>query len=304
MAERLTLLGYTLGWRLAGLVPEVVAYGLFSAIADGLWWWHGSAVRQLEANLRRVVPGAGDDEIRRLSRAGLRSYLRYWCDVFRLTGWSHDRTVGTVRLVDGDLLWKAWAQDRGLVVALAHQGNWDHAGAWSTYRLAKVVTVAERLKPAGLFNRFVAYRESLGMEILPLTGGSSVLPTLVRRVRAGGFVPLLMDRDLTQSGAPVQFFGETARMAVGPAALALAARVPLLPVNVHYERLPRGASSRWGLVITMHPPVEVPDAPRQVQIQQMTQACADALAQGIRQHPEDWHMLQRVFDADREGQPA
>jgi KDO2-lipid IV(A) lauroyltransferase len=30
----------------------------------------------------------------------------------------------------------------------------------------------------------------------------------------------------------------------------------------------------------------------------MTQACADALAGGIRQYPQDWHMLQRVFVAD------
>ncbi len=300
MAERLALLGYTAGWRVVGLLPEVVAYGVFTAIADAIWWRHSTGVQQLEANLRRVVPEAGDQRIRQLSRAGMRSYLRYWCDAFRLSTWSKERTVDPVRLVDGDLLWKAQAEGRGLVVALSHQGNWDHAGAWSAYQLAKVVTVAERLQPAQLFDRFVAYRESLGMEILPLTGGGTVLATLVRRVRKGGFVPLLMDRDLTGNGVRVRFFGEAAYMAAGPAALALATKAPLLPVNLHYERLPRGSAARWGMVITMHPPVEAPQAARPEQIQQMTQACADALAEGIAAHPEDWHMLQRVFAADLE----
>jgi KDO2-lipid IV(A) lauroyltransferase len=87
-------------------------------------------------------------------------------------------------------------------------------------------------------------------------------------------------------------------MAPGPAALALATKAPLLPVNLHYERLPRGAGARWGLVITVHPRVPVPDAPRPAQIAAMTQACADALADGIRASPQDWHMLQRVFEAD------
>jgi phosphatidylinositol dimannoside acyltransferase len=212
--------------------------------------------------------------------------------------------VDTVRLVRGELLFEAQTEGRGLVVALSHQGNWDHAGAWSTYRLAKVTTVAERLKPAELFDAFVAYRESLGMEILPLTGAGSVLPTLVRRVHDGGFVPLLMDRDLTGSGIPVRFFGETARMAPGPAALALATRAPLLPVNLHYERLPRGSAARWGLVVTVHPRVAVPEGDRADQIAAMTQSCADALADGIRASPQDWHMLQRVFEADLRPLPA
>jgi phosphatidylinositol dimannoside acyltransferase len=298
MGERLALIGYTAGWRLVRLLPESVAYALFTLIADVIWWRGGPSVARLESNLRRVVPERTGVQLRELSREGMRSYLRYWCDAFRLASWSQERTVDAVRLVDGDLLWNAQAQGRGLVVALSHQGNWDHAGAWSTYRLAKVVTVAERLRPAGLFDRFVAYRESLGMEILPLTGDGSVLPTLIRRVKAGGFVPLLMDRDLTGSGVPVTFFGETARMAAGPAALALATKAPLLPVNLHYERLPRGSMSRWGLVITIHPAVEVPQAPRAEQILRMTQSCADALATGIRAHPQDWHMLQRVFDTD------
>ena len=56
-------------------------------------------------------------------------------------------------------------------MALAHQGNWDHAGAWSTLALARVTTVAERLRPEELYLRFLAFRESLGMEILPLGGG-------------------------------------------------------------------------------------------------------------------------------------
>ncbi len=300
MPERLVVLAYTAGWRLVALLPEALAYPLFALIADIAWWRRGTGVLRLESNLARAVPGADPAALRALSRQGMRSYLRYWCDAFRMAGWSRERIVDTVRVDGDDTLRAAFARGPGLVVALAHQGNWDHAGAWSTFELAKVTTVAERLRPEELFDRFVAFRESLGMEILPLTGGGNVLGRLIQRVRAGGFVPLLTDRDLTDTGVEVDLLGEPARMAAGPAVLALTAKAPLLPVSVYYERLPRSAPARWGLVLQIHPPVDVPDRAvgRSEQIRIMTQRCADALSAGIRAHPQDWHMLQRVFLAD------
>ena len=301
MPEPVVVLAYRLGWRLLRLLPEPLAYGLFTLIADVVWWQRGKGVRRLEANLARAVPAADAAALRVLSRRGMRSYLRYWCDAFRMPGWSRERTVGTCRVVNEDVLRAAFVDGGGVVVALAHHGNWDHAGAWSSFELAKVTTVAERLRPEELYDRFVAFRESLGMEILPLTGGGNVFSTLVQRVRGGGFVPLLCDRDLTDKGVPVTLLGERARMAAGPAALAVVTRAPLLPLSIHYERLPKRAPARWGIVITAHQPVPVPTGlPRAEQLSTMMQGCADALGAGIAAHPEDWHMLQRVFEADLE----
>jgi phosphatidylinositol dimannoside acyltransferase len=42
--------------------------------------------------------------------------------------------------------------------------------------------------------------------------------------------------------------------------------------------------------MTFHPPVE-PGRPSR-----MMQNVADAFTEGIRAHPEDWHMMQRVFE--------
>lgn len=298
-ARRASVLAYTGGWRLVRLLPEVLAYPVFDLVADVAWRRRGRGVRRLEANLARARPGMSDQAMRELSRAGMRSYLRYWCDAFRLPTWSHLRLLGTCRAVGDGPVREELASGRGVVMALAHQGNWDHAGAWSASALARVTTVAERLEPAEVFESFLAFRERLGMEILPLVGGPPVFPTLVRRLRDGGFVPLLADRDLTATGVPVTFLGEEARMAAGPATLAVTARAALHPVSIHYERLGRGAPARWGIVVVFHPRVEAPaGGDRAATVAAMTQACADVLGAGIREHPEDWHMLQRVFTAD------
>ena len=301
VADRVVLAAYRAGWSLIRRVPARLAYGAFDLAADVVWRRGGDSVERLRSNYALVRPELAGDELDALVRRGMRSYLRYWCDAFRMPGWSRERTVSTCRVENEDVLRGAFVGGSGVVVALAHHGNWDHAGARSTFELAKVTTVAERLKPEELFDRFLAFRESLGMEILPLTGGGSVFGTLVQRVKNGGFVPLLCDRDLTDKGVSVTLLGEKARMAAGPAALALVTGAPLLPMNIYYERLPRGSAARWGIVLQVHPPVPVPaEGRRPEQLAAMMQSCADALGAGIARHPEDWHMLQRVFEADLE----
>ncbi|HVN12899.1 MAG TPA: phosphatidylinositol mannoside acyltransferase [Kineosporiaceae bacterium] len=298
MRDRVSLWLYALGWRFVRALPERPAYLMFSVLAQLAWLRQGRGVRQLEANLSRVVPEATPLKLKSLTRKGMHSYMRYWCDAFRLPDWSPDRILATCRLENDGAARAALAEGRGLVVALSHSGNWDHAGAWSTLALAPVTTVMERLRPEELFERFLHFRQRLGMEILPLTGAGDLFGLLVRRLRKGGFVPLLADRDLTATGVPVTMFGETARMAAGPVSLALVTGAALHPVSIYYERLPPGSPARWGVVCTFHPEVVPPPGERAEQIAAMTQACADSLADGIREHPQDWHMLQRVFVAD------
>jgi len=310
MRERLTFLAYLAGWRLVRALPERAAYALFDLIADVARRRGGRGVARLRSNLARAVPDASPAELDALTRDAMRSYLRYWCDAFRLPGWSHERVVRTIRL-DGPgwpVARAAIASGRGVVLALAHQGNWDHAGAWSSLDWTPVTTVAERLRPEGLYRRFVRFREDLGMRILALDD-EGVFRELHRTLSAGGFVPLLADRDLTSTGVPVRLLGQPARMAAGPAALALSSGAALFALSIWYERLPPGAPARWGIVAHFHPEVVPPPGPdagsgRPERVAAMTQQVADGLSAGIAAHPADWHMLQRVFEADLESRPA
>ncbi|MFI6449012.1 phosphatidylinositol mannoside acyltransferase [Kitasatospora sp. NPDC050543] len=294
MKDRLVYSAYATGWAVLKHLPEPAARGLFDQIADAAWRKRGKRVLQLEANLLRVHPDADEARLRELSRAGMRSYLRYWMESFRLPTWSRQRIARGV-LVDGvEHLSAAMESGRGAVIALPHMGNWDLAGAWVASHVGyPFTTVAERLKPEKLFDRFVAYREGLGMEVLALTGGEvSVVGTLARRLRAGKLVCLVGDRDLSEAGVEVEFFGERTRMPPGPAALCLRTGAALLPVTLWYE----GPVMRGRI----HPEVLPPagDGERKEQTAAMVQSMADIWAEGIREHSEDWHMLQRLWLAD------
>jgi phosphatidylinositol dimannoside acyltransferase len=284
---------YAAGWSLVRGMPERLARAQFDAVADAVWLRGGDGVDRLRANLRRVKPDLDDHQLRVLTRAAVRSYLRYWCEVFRLPRMSRDDVVGRMFVVDEQRLRDAVAAGNGVILALPHMGNWDHAGAWLTGTGVPFTTVAERLEPESLFERFVAFRESLGMEVLPLTGGERPpYDLLADRLRGGGVLCLLADRDLTATGVDVDFFGAVARMPAGPAALAHDTGAALLPVTLWYPD-----SRRWHGRI--HPQVRVPaDGDRDAKVRLMTQQTAEAFADAIAAHPADWHMLQKVWVAD------
>ncbi|GAA2633464.1 MULTISPECIES: phosphatidylinositol mannoside acyltransferase [Streptomyces] len=288
---------YGLGWAGVKKLPEPAAVALGRRIADFAWKRRGKSVLRLESNLARVVPDAGPERLRELSQAGMRSYMRYWMESFRLPTMDPKRFSTDVGFTDEHILREALDSGRGVIVALPHLANWDLAGAWAIGHMkAPFTTVAERLKPETLYDRFVAYRESLGMEVLPHSGGAA-FGTLARRLRSGGMVCLVADRDLSASGVEVDFFGATARMPAGPALLAQQTGAVLLPATLHYGDTP----TMYGRI---HPEVEVPKTgTRTEKTALMTQAVADAFAWGIAEHPEDWHMLQRLWLDDLEERP-
>jgi lauroyl/myristoyl acyltransferase len=302
LGDRLVAAAYSLGWAVVCRVPERLAAWFFRFLADYLWRRQGKSVRRLESNLARVVGGdPADPAIRELSRAGMRSYFRYWMEAFRLPSMDRDRILSDTRAIDAHFIFDNIDKGRGAVMALPHMGNWDLAGAWLVHKGYPFSTVMERLRPESLFERFVAYRQSLGMEVLPLTskGGGSAMAfgTLAKRLREGRPVCLPAERDLTSSGVEVDFFGAKTRMVAGPALLAVRTGAALLPAVLWFE------GKGWGIRIYEEVPVPV-EGTRQEKVAAMTQSLASVFEKGIAEHPEDWHMLQRLWLDDLEPRPV
>lgn len=295
-AQRDLLVDYAfkVGWAVTRHAPEQVAARVMESAADRIWKQRGTGVTQLEANLRRAAPDLRPTELRDLTRAATHSYFRYWHEAFRLPSWSRSRIVASVVTHNEQPLRAAYAAGAGAIVALPHMANWDHAGAWACLTGMPVTTIAERLRPESLFTRFVAYREQLGMEVVPLGRATSPMGRMASALAGGRLVCLVADRDLTGQGEVLQLLGEEARLPLGAATLARRSGAPLFAATLCYagpllriefsDQIPVGRG-RAGLVAT-------------------TQRVADIFSAGILAAPVDWHMLQPVFVADERPREA
>ncbi|MCM4079052.1 phosphatidylinositol mannoside acyltransferase [Paractinoplanes hotanensis] len=286
MKDRLIEFGYAAGWRVVRALPLPVARRLFMAGADRAYAKNGPGVQRLRRNLQQVRPGMSDE----LVRDGLRSYARYWLEAFRLPSQTRQQFLDGFGISPEHYDWlkTAVADGKGLVLALPHVGNWDAAAAWAVSNDWPMITVAERLKPEAVFEQFVAYREKLGLEVLPLTGGRRApLDVLAEKLQQGYAVALLGDRDLSRNGVEVEFFGGRTRMPAGPAILAIRTGAPLFAVDLSFT-----PTQTYAVLRRITPPT---DGALDVRVKATTQLLADAYAAGIADHPQDWHMLQKLW---------
>ena len=284
-AEDLTAGVYFAGWRIVRWLPESSAYRFFDFVADRVSAKNGKSFQRLESNLKRVSPELSDVELKTLAKVGMRSYLRYWCDTFRSPDWDTKRIQSSVTVNDAELLLEPVRNKRGVIVALPHAGNWDHAGSYFCSLGIPLVTVVERVKPEKLFRKFLEYRQAIGMEALPLDG--RVMGTLASRLREGKLVALVADRDLSRSGIDVKFFNGIARMPAGPALLAIRTGADLITAYVSYTDI--------GIHIDFRKVQIASGESESEQVAKTVQLCADNFAAGIAEHPQDWHMLQRIW---------
>ena len=277
---------YLIAWKLIALLPEKSAYKLADYVSDRIYKKNGKGIKRLRGNYGRVMPEYSSQKLEELTKLGMRSYLRYWFDTFRLSKWSKNRIISTTQVIRENLLRDPIQSKQGCIVALPHAGNWDHAAAYFCSTGITLTAVVEKLKPEAIFKKFLAYRESIGIEAI--SHKEKTIPILTQRLQAGKLIALVADRDMSRNGIEVNFFGKTSKMPSGPAILAIKTGAPLITAYVRY--------TSGGIEIIFDETLKPTNSgSEEEQIKIITQSMADNFAKRIKENPVDWHMLQRIW---------
>ena len=277
---------------LPGRVVDVGAPGL----ADLMARRPSERRAMVERHQRRVDPSLTGTDLDERVREVYRSYGRYYGESFRLPTISPAELDARMSYEGYEHILQAREDGFGPLVVMPHLGSWEWSAYWLTrVEQTPVTAVVERIEPPALFDWFVDYRESIGMEIVPL--GPDAGRSVVQAVKQRHAIALLCDRDIGRSGVEVSFFGETTTLPSGPAVLALRTGAPLLPTAI-YDR----GRTHHGVV---RPPIPVArQGSFRADVARITQALATELEVLIRAAPEQWHLMQPNWPSDWAAQRA
>ncbi len=277
---------YSTLWLIVRKLPKKSAYKSFDLIATIAYRRNRKRVQYLRMNYQHVFPADSENTINEKVQEGLRNAMRYWCDTFRISDWDSEEVLKSVETKREELLLDSFASGNGVIVALPHAGNWDHAGLYFCSKGIQVNTVAEHLKPERLFRKFLKHRESMGMSVLDLN--AQVITDLESRLKRGALVALVADRDLSKSGVTVNFFNGKARMPAGPALLAYRTNAVLITAFVSY--------TKKGIQIDFSGPFKVEKQESESsEVTRLTQELALQFEKDISRAATSWHMQQRIF---------
>ncbi|MEX2323239.1 MAG: hypothetical protein WEA29_05660 [Acidimicrobiia bacterium] len=292
MRDRLGYAVYRVLSGLFGLLPEPA----MRRVGRGIGWAASFVSRRRFAMAVRHqtrVLGSNADA-RRSARRVFTHYGRYWAEVFWMRARRLEAALARTQMDGIHNLRDAVATGRGVVVALPHMGNWEIAGLRAAREGARVLAVAEDLGNEHIVRWFIGMRAMMEIDIVIARAGSGVSRVLLERLKNGGVIALLCDRDLGGRGIPAVVFGEQTTLPAGPVALADRSGAVLLPAGTYFKD---GAGHRFDI----RPPLEIPDLPdAEARVAEGTQRLAEVMEEIIRVAPEQWHLVQANWPSDRE----
>jgi KDO2-lipid IV(A) lauroyltransferase len=277
-----------------GVLPERAMRISGRALGRLAWYLAPGRRRLVQRHLRRIL-GDGAD-IDRRSKEMFASYGRYWAEVFWLRPQRIAGLVAGATVENEVALHRAFGGGRGMLLILPHMGNWEVAGAVARDLGFPALSAAENLSNPLITDWFVRVRKLVGIDIVLTGRGARATGALLNRLKEGGTVALLADRDVTGRGIPVEFFGEETTMPAGPIALAVKTGAPILVVGSYFEN---GSGHRY----VVSDPLPLPDAgTKEERVAAGAQLLAEALEERILRKPEDWHLFVPNWPSDRGGE--
>lgn len=264
------------------------------AVAGALGAWVGRAAYFLVGRERRLAlehlalafPEKPAAERRRLARAAFAHLGRSALEVLAV-GQVQARLPEVVVLGPEEqaLLAAARASGQGVLVVSCHVGNWELMARRLAHEGIDCATVAREAQDPRLSRLLEQSRADAGVKTL-WRGRPGLAKELLRLLRSGGFVGLLIDQDTDVQGHFVPFFGRPAFTPRAAGDLAVRTGAWVLFACAHRER-----DGRHRLVL------------RRLEVQGTGDAEADSLAvtgqataeieREIRARPDEWVWMHR-----------
>jgi len=268
-------------------VPPRLGYALFDRLGK-LSYEKGTTSRHnVHDNLWHVLgPQADAAHIEEVARGAFRYQARNYFDLFRVASLSNDQIHRLVTIHGAEHIEQALSAGKGVILVTAHFGNIDVVIQRIALLGHPITGVAERLKPEKLYQYVAGLRASKGVNLVPI---DTFLRPLFRALRNNEIVGLAADRNLTETGTLVQFFGAPALLADGHVRLALRTGAKIVPAF----SLRRPDNTFEAFAEPALPLQNSGDTEQDVRAG-MAQLVA-VLENYIGQHPEQWVMFQPIW---------
>jgi len=270
-------------------LPRSWAYALAVVAARVAWWFSPLARPRLEYNLKIACPELRDDTValRHLSKVNFRNHAKAYADLMQLPGARIEAMRPLLKVKGLEHLEAARSLGKGVLAVSCHMGSYEVVAAIWSATLAPVSFFAEEVEPRALFEWYRDTRARLGISVLTLDMGG--IRKVLQALREQEMVITAIDRDITETGYLMPFFGKLAPIPLGPASIALRLGTPLLPVCVY--RLP---DDTYMAEAAPHIFAKSTGNPRADQVR-ATQQLLRQIERFIQQHPEQWHVPHRIW---------
>lgn len=278
-----------LAYLLLGRLPLRVLYGIARVVGDGAYLWRRSTREAVASNMRQLMgPEADERDVRWATREVFRNATRYYADLIHIARLDIERFYRERLDVEGEeYLRQAEESGRGAVVAGTHSGNPEMSVQALAAGGFSIMGITEPLEPRALSDFTHQLRSRHGH--VYRTIGYQGLRDAIRRLKNGGLVAVLIDRDVSGTGEPMQFCGAEAKIPLGAVDLALRTGADLIPAKSW--RMPG-----YAFKIRIEPPMQlIRTGDYDADLRVNTERLLATFEEQLRSNPGQWAVLEAIW---------
>jgi KDO2-lipid IV(A) lauroyltransferase len=282
----LNYLLYRIGQFIALHLPLKLGYKLAVFISDVHYIFADKDRWAVKENLRVIFPEKSNTEIRSIRIKMFRNFAKYLVDFFRFEKIDEEYIKNNIRIENIRYFEEALSRGKGVIVLTAHLGNWELGGVVIALCGYPFWVVALPHKDKRVNNFFNSQRESKGIKVIPL--GKAVRKSL-DVLKENKILALVGDRDFTEKGVILDFFGKAALFPQGPAAFSLKTGASILP-----GFMLRNVDDTFTLRIEK--PLEFkPTGNKENDLRELITIYKIIFEDYIRKYPDQWYMFRRFW---------
>jgi Kdo2-lipid IVA lauroyltransferase/acyltransferase len=242
--------------------------------------------QEIVANLALVLPNKDLKTLRRYSREIFVNFSEYLVDFFRFSKVDPDYIKKHVEIINLDYIDETLKKGKGLIIVSAHLGSWELGGAIMGALGYPLNAVAMDHKNRRVNKFFVKQRENKNIKVISM---NFALRKCFSVLNNNEILALVGDKDFSNGGMNVKFFGKKALLPKGPAFLSLKLGAPIIPaftIRTHEDNFQ----------LIFEKPVEfTPSGDFDKDVVNLIECYGSRLESCIRKYPTQWYCFRRFW---------
>jgi len=277
---------YKIGQLIALYLPLNLTYKIALCISDLHYLFAAKDRRIAKENLKVIFPDKSDREISRIKINMFRNFAKYLVDFFRFSKLDTKYIKENIKVENIHYIDEALSKGKGTIIVSAHLGNWELGGVVIALLGYPFWAVALPHKYKKVNNFFNSQRENKGMGVIPL--GKAVRQSL-DVLKGNKVLGLAGDRDFSEKGLVLDFFGRPTVFPQGPAALALKTGATIIP-GFMLRNKDDSFTFRFEKPLNL-----TPTGDKNNDLIGLTAQYRNIFEDYIRKYPDQWYMFRKFW---------
>ncbi|MCX5715926.1 MAG: lysophospholipid acyltransferase family protein, partial [Candidatus Omnitrophica bacterium] len=285
-SEMIFFIFYKIGAFLALALPVGISYRIAGAVARVKYMFSRCEKQEMVENLRQVIPGAGEKKLRRYAKEIFINFAMHLVDFLRFQKVDRVFIDGHIPIPGRHFLDEGLKKGKGVIIVSAHIGSWELGGAVLGVLGYPFNVVALDHKNSRVNDFFVKQRQMKGETVISIhRPGRSCFSCLKEKK----ILTLVGDKDFTNNGAVIKFFGKDTLLPKGPAVLSLKTGATIIPAATIRVR-----NDNFKLVFDR--PIEyTPCGDFEKDVVNLMRLYITVLECYIRENPTQWYCFRRFW---------